>query len=289
MRFFSLDIQNEYERWIGLIGHDPYKERSAIGIHDVIRAHFCIVDYFTGTEYGLGGIGPRDLGLLHSAIYRQFVSFGGKDKWAQPIEKCATLLYGLVKDHPFHDANKRTAFLVCLYHLETLGRTPQVEQREFEDFIVKIADDKLDQYARYKDYKKSVSDPEIHFIAHYLRRATREIDRRIPIVTFFQLNQTLKKFGFVLTNQDRSFIDLVKVEQKKSFFGTVKQVEQRLALLAFPGWKSQVGKDTMRTVLKTTRLTPENGFDSKVLFQDADPLSTLVVQYDAPLKRLANR
>jgi hypothetical protein len=39
------------------------------------------------SDYGIGGVGPRDLNLLHSAIYRQFISYGGKEKWLGPYEK----------------------------------------------------------------------------------------------------------------------------------------------------------------------------------------------------------
>ena len=54
-------------------------------------------------------IGVRDLNLLGSAIGRQSASFGGKTKYTNPVDICATLFYGLVKNHSFSDGNKRTA------------------------------------------------------------------------------------------------------------------------------------------------------------------------------------
>lgn len=50
--------------------HDPYDTDGNIGLHDVLRAHFLIADYFYSEGYGIGGIGPRDPHLLHSAVYR---------------------------------------------------------------------------------------------------------------------------------------------------------------------------------------------------------------------------
>jgi hypothetical protein len=82
-----------------------------LGMHDVLKAHFLIADFFFAEGEGIGGVGPRDLDLLHSALYRQHVTLGGTAKWDTKFDVCATLLYGLIKDHPFHDANKRTAFL----------------------------------------------------------------------------------------------------------------------------------------------------------------------------------
>ena len=123
----NADIEAEYKRWSNLIGPaDPYLGRTTIGIHEVLRAHFLLLDFFSQIGEGVGGIGPRDIHLLHSALSRQFVQFGGESKWTQRIEVCATLLFGLIKNHPFHDANKRTAFLTSILHLQKVGRTPKI-------------------------------------------------------------------------------------------------------------------------------------------------------------------
>ena len=116
MTVFTPEIESEFERWMVLVEEDPYASPTTIGIYDVLKAHFLIIDYFI-TERdgeGVGGIGPKDIDRLHSAVYRQFVEFDGHQKWPDPLQKCATLIFGIVKDHPFHDANKRTAFLVAL-------------------------------------------------------------------------------------------------------------------------------------------------------------------------------
>ena len=31
---------------------------------DVVEAHFCVADYFYENDYGIGGIGPRDINIL---------------------------------------------------------------------------------------------------------------------------------------------------------------------------------------------------------------------------------
>lgn len=293
MDFLHPDIEKEYQRWASLVGaDDPYTSRHTVGLHEILRAHFLIVDFFVEQDYGVGGIGPKSIDLLHSSIYRQFVSFGGKDKWPGVYEKCATLLFGLVKDHPFHDANKRTAFLVTLYQLDRLNRTPKVSQREFEDFIVEIADNRLERYARYRDLAKEEEDAEILFIADFLKRNTREIDKRAYTVTYHELNQILKKHGYELVNQNKNFIDVVRVEHKPRFLGIVGakvRKEYRLAQVGFPGWKKQVRKGALKTVRESTGLTAQRGYDSTTFFQGADPLHTLIDMYSEPLRRLADR
>lgn len=295
MPFFDIKLEREYNRWLAKVGNDdPYATKTTIGLHEVLRAHFFILDFFAEEKQGegVGGVGPRELDLLHSAIYRQFVSLGGREKWPSPLEKCATLMYGIVKDHPFHDANKRTGFLVTLLFLERMGRVPRIKQKEFEDFVVEVADDQLAKYARYRDAKLTVQDPEVQFIADYLKRNTREVDHRNYTVTFQELNQILKPHNFELSSPKGNYIDVVRIENRPKYFGWIGppiRVEVRLAQVGFPGWKKQVSKNALKTVREKTGLVAENGYDSKTFFQGADPLHTLIDTYSEPLRRLANR
>lgn len=143
----NYDVRKEYERWTGIVGPaDPYFGKYSIGLHEVMQAHFLLADFFFKTGEGIGGVGPKDVNLLHSALARQFVEFGGRPKYSDRIDVCATLMFGLVKKHPFHDANKRTAFLTSILHLQKIGRTPIVDQKEYEDFTVNISDNKLSEY-----------------------------------------------------------------------------------------------------------------------------------------------
>ena len=59
-------------------------------------------------EHG-GAIGTRDIGLLESALARpmQLAAYGTPDVAAL----AASYGYGLAKNHPFIDGNKRTAFV----------------------------------------------------------------------------------------------------------------------------------------------------------------------------------
>lgn len=294
MRFLNQSVADEYARWIAKIGPDPFSASGGVGLHEVLRAHFSIVDHFLGSEYGIGGVGPRDANLLHSAVSRQFVSYGVREKWADPLQKCATLLFGLVKDHPFHDANKRTAFLTCLFHLESdpIKRVPSVSQKEFEDFIVEVADDKLSRYSRFVDLQKSGPDPEVRFIHDFLKRNTRVIDKRRFTVTFHVLNQILKKYGFELVNPDRNYIDLVRLTEDRGIFGFRKNPHikrEKVANVGFPGWTKQVSDTDLKKVRAATGLTADKGYDSRVLFGDEDPLPVLISRYEAPLRRLADR
>ena len=73
MDFLHADVEREYQRWTKIVGFDdPYHADDTVGLHDVLKAHFLLIDYFVEKNYAIGGVGPRDLDLLHSALSRQF-------------------------------------------------------------------------------------------------------------------------------------------------------------------------------------------------------------------------
>jgi death-on-curing protein len=69
-------------------------------------------------EHG-GESGIRDLGLLESALARprQRQSYGG----ASLIELAASLAFGISRDHPFIDGNKRTSLVAAELFLDVNG------------------------------------------------------------------------------------------------------------------------------------------------------------------------
>ena len=62
--------------------------------------------------------GIRDLAGLESAIYHAYASFGWKDLYKTIEEKAARQAYGIIRNHPFIDGNKRTGLFVMLVFLE---------------------------------------------------------------------------------------------------------------------------------------------------------------------------
>lgn len=288
----NLKVRQEFDRWSKKIGiSDPYESNKTVGLKDVLRAHFLIVDYFYSEDYGIGGVGPKDIDILHSAIYRQFVSFGGIDKWKTPYERCATLVYGIVKDHPFHDANKRTSLLSLLYFLNRIKRVPTVKQIDLENLVVDLADDTLKKHRRFIELKKNKQDPEIYYLADYIKRNSRARDNTYRSITYNQLNQCLKKQGYYLDNIKNGTIDVCKDSKIKKLFSPEQLVQERvLPSISFQkGWKAQVSKTVVSKVREATKLDVKHGVDSAVFFDGVDPLNALIDEYRFPLKRLANR
>lgn len=86
-----------------------------------------------------GSPGLRDEGLLESALSAPFQSFGETSAYPSLQQKAARLGYGLVKNHPFVDGNKRTGAHVMLVFLAVNGVEPRYTQQELVDIILQMA------------------------------------------------------------------------------------------------------------------------------------------------------
>ena len=88
-----------------------------------------------------GGIhGIRDYGLLDSALGAPFQSFAGKTAYPSIEQKAVRLGYGLIKNHPFLDGNKRVGVHVMLVLLALNGYELLYTQKELSNTILSVAD-----------------------------------------------------------------------------------------------------------------------------------------------------
>ena len=86
-----------------------------------------------------GSSGLRDEGMLDSALSAPFQTFGGEDVYPSLQQKAARLCFGLVKNHPFVDGNKRIGAHVMLVFLALNGVELQHSQTELSDIILQLA------------------------------------------------------------------------------------------------------------------------------------------------------
>jgi len=68
-----------------------------------------------------GAPGLRDEALLESAVDAPEAGFGGQEFFPTVEAKAARLAFGLVRNHPFVDGNKRIGVLAMLVTLEGNG------------------------------------------------------------------------------------------------------------------------------------------------------------------------
>ncbi len=90
-----------------------------------------------------GAAGIRDEGMLESALARPLQ----KQAYGEPdlCELAAAYLFGIAKNHPFVDGNKRTAFAAADLFLYFNGLSVEAEQEEIIQFVLMVAAGDIDE------------------------------------------------------------------------------------------------------------------------------------------------
>ena len=101
-------------------------ERDAITLHDRLLA-----------LHG-GAQGTRDLSLLQSALARprELLAYGSEP---QIISLAAAYTFGIVRNHPFVDGNKRTGFIVGILFLELNGYRFNATEEDAAQAVLSLA------------------------------------------------------------------------------------------------------------------------------------------------------
>ncbi|MGR3914383.1 MAG: type II toxin-antitoxin system death-on-curing family toxin [Gammaproteobacteria bacterium] len=279
-------INREYIHWREKIGADANATDNVdnvLSVDEALRAHFLVAEFFADEENGLGGIGPRDNDghLLHSAVARQTAGYNGVDKWTDEFDVAATVFFGLVKNHPFHDGNKRTALLSVLHLLAKQGYTASAGKKRFENLVVAIANGghrRTDLYRHLRAETSSASDADVAYISSLLKQMMRKLDRSRHPLTYRRINQLLKSHGFEMKGAHDNRIGIVRIAD-----------DQAIGRVGFPGMSKQVSKSDTKKIRAMCNLTEAAGYDSRAFYNGMDSMNFLLSEYAAPLRRLAHR
>jgi death-on-curing protein len=104
-------------------------------IEEVVAAHYFMMRRMNDADQA----GVKNHSLLDSAVHRAQQSVFGEDAYPSLFDKASALLESLVKNHCFHNGNKRTAYLVVKSFLLLNGYQLQMERKFAVEFIVDIA------------------------------------------------------------------------------------------------------------------------------------------------------
>ena len=99
----------------------------------ILLLHEHLIDA-TGGSHGL-----RDEGLLESALASPFQTFGDFAAYPSVQQKAARLCFGLVKNHPFIDGNKRIGAHAMLVFLQLNRLQLEYTQEELSSVILSLA------------------------------------------------------------------------------------------------------------------------------------------------------
>lgn len=107
--------------------------------NQVTALHSALIREFGGID------GIRDEGLLESALAAPFQTFGGEPVYPSLQAKAAQLGFGLIRNHPFVDGNKRIDAHTMLVFLAVNGIELRYEQQELIDIVLSVAAGQIDR------------------------------------------------------------------------------------------------------------------------------------------------
>lgn len=90
-----------------------------------------------------GSTGIRDEGMLESALSNPFQSFEDVELYPSIQAKAAQLCFGIVKNHPMIDGNKRLGTHVMLVFMALNGYELLYTQQELSNTILDLAAGKI--------------------------------------------------------------------------------------------------------------------------------------------------
>ena len=93
-------------------------------------------------EHG-GSTGVRDDSLLQSALARPQQLFAYGDPAPDLADLAASLAFGIAKNHPFVDGNKRSAIVSCETFIELNDATLEADDAELYQAILFLAESKF--------------------------------------------------------------------------------------------------------------------------------------------------
>ena len=105
---------------------------------NILNLHTDLIEAFGGSH------GVRDEGLLDSAVNAPFQSFDGIELYPTILEKAARLGFGLIKNHPFLDGNKRIGVHAMLVFLDINHVSFTYEDAELIELGLSAASGALD-------------------------------------------------------------------------------------------------------------------------------------------------
>lgn len=120
--------------------------------NQVLKLHDKIINKFGGIH------GIRNEALLQSALANTLQTFAGLDLYPSVFDKAVPLCFGIIKNHPFLDGNKRLGLhlMLILIHINSLKI--DIAHDELIDIIFNIADGTFNRQDFLQTLKEKIKE-----------------------------------------------------------------------------------------------------------------------------------
>lgn len=267
-----------------------------IHLHDLLSNNVHLLEDMDPVEPR----GIKNKGMLESAIGRQFVGFGDYNKYDDCFSNAATLAYGVIKNHAFHNGNKRTGLLCIVKHLYNNGYvlSPSLDSKEFYEFLVSIADSAIQRFflqhikkyplIRTKEEKRTNRwdvDMDIKFMAFWLKKNTSPKKNTIKgNVKITILKRALRNKNIHI-EQNGAILEC-SLERENKFIGAILGSKMKKAY-SLGNNRSEVDKVTLTTIRKDFNLTKMHGVDDTFFYDEDAFLDSEIKAYKKIIYQLS--
>lgn len=263
--------------------------------------------------------GVKDENALERAVARQLSGAGNWLKYDNVFLNCATLIYGINKNHVFHNGNKRTSFLAMIKHLYVNGHVlrPNVRHSDIYSLILAIADKEGAIYDYAKKYsvaiqvkgtnegnkmRKSIfniigknkrkwsSDDEVKYISMWLNlnSVSKQTHPKFTI-KLSELKKILNAKGIIVEQINNGKIKLYQQEERKGFLGLstrIVNVHEKIYTLG-NNKLSEVKKEIVDLIRQDFNLKISDGFDNVTFYDDESFIDEQMATYKGIIYRLS--
>jgi death-on-curing protein len=270
----------------------PLSAEDVKNLHYSLSSHY----YLLKEMEPVTPTGVKDMNMLLSAVGRQQTSYNGQLVYNTPYSNCATLVFGIVKNHAFHNGNKRVGFLCLLKHLynNNLVLNTKVSNSEIYELLKQLASNNLKLHAtKYykKDYKKYLEN----------WNSNNDNEETLKYLGFWIKQNSVNKNNFI--KNELKIIELKRIVESKhlifSQFGAKIKIEKDVPFLkkvfgtkthskeySLGNTLTTVKKEIIKNIRKDFDLSDENGFDNASFYSE-DFIDEEIRNYKVILNKLS--
>jgi len=292
-------MTNSFKCENGNIVH-TLKKDCILDLHNLLSNSTQLIDKMDPIEPR----GVKNIGMLESAIGRQMVGSGNYYKYPDYSSNCATLIYGIIKNHSFHNGNKRAGLLALIKHLYVNGYvlSPKLNSDEIYEFLIAIADSKIPNFSnkykkkysfiRTKEEKKNGMnwsiDTIIRYIGFWIKRNSSPKQNTLKgELKISDLKKILENKSIVI-NQNGGILE-VYIEKTSKFLGmklpSSKKTNKRKYKLGSN--RTTIGKSTLNYLRRDFNLTKADGVDNTFFYNENSFLDYEIKTYKKLIYRLS--
>jgi prophage maintenance system killer protein len=239
--------------------------------------------------------GVKNETLLDSAIHRQLTGSGDYYKYPDIYLNCSTLVFGIIKNHSFHNGNKRMGFLAMVKHLYCNGNVlrPNIGHEEIFQLLRDLAGNTMAIHAKkynpkyFKKLGRKVewnSDIVVDYLAYWLRHNTVSKVQKIKSKTL-AINDLKSILGKKNLNVDYDG-KFLKVSKEKSFFQNIFGHKSLTKSYTIKNNK-EVNFGIIETIRRDFELTHIDGVDNVTFYDTENFINDEIRQYKKIIYKLA--